>query len=62
MIAAARLRHSAVPNLRWLVGDMLTAPLVLDGYDAVTAVASVHHMPLEAGLSRLAELIWRRPG
>jgi SAM-dependent methyltransferase len=60
MIAAARLRRCAVPNLRWLVGDVLTAPLVLGGYDAVTAVASVHHMPLEAGLSRLAELV--RPG
>jgi SAM-dependent methyltransferase len=60
MIAAARLRHCAVPNLRWFVGDVLTAPLVVGGYDAVTAVASVHHMPLEAGLSRLAELV--RPG
>jgi SAM-dependent methyltransferase len=60
MIAAARLRHSEVPNLRWLVGDVLTAPLVLGGYDAVTAIASLHHLPLETGLSRLAELV--RPG
>ncbi len=50
----------STPNVRWLVGDVLAAPLDLGGYDAVTAVASVHHMPLEAGLSRLAELV--RPG
>ena len=60
MMAAATLRHSAVPSLRWLVGDVLSAPLVLGDYDAVTAVAMCTTCPLEAGLSRLAEPV--RPG
>jgi SAM-dependent methyltransferase len=60
MIDVARRRHAAVSQLRWHVGDVLTAPLPLGEYDAVTAVSSLHHLPLEPGLRRLAELV--RPG
>lgn len=45
---------------RWLVGDILTVELNPAGYDVVTALSSLHHLPLRAGLARLAELV--RPG
>ena len=60
MIAIARSRSAEVPGVRWLLGDVLTHDLEADGYDAVTAIASLHHLPLEPGLRRLAALV--RPG
>lgn len=62
MIAAARRRCPDSFHVRWLVGDILDRelPLAADGYDAVTAVSSLHHLPLNDGLDRLAELV--RPG
>lgn len=50
----------ATGRARWLVGDVLTTELHPDGYDLVTALSSLHHLPLRAGLTRLAELV--RPG
>ncbi|MDA3625804.1 class I SAM-dependent methyltransferase [Saccharopolyspora sp. WRP15-2] len=53
---------STAMNVRWLCGDLLDPELELDpsGYDAVTAISSVHHMPLDLVLTRLSELV--RPG
>jgi SAM-dependent methyltransferase len=64
--------HSQAPHLqapqpqasgvRWLTGDLLDPglPLDPDGYDVVTALSSLHHLPLRPGLARLAGLL--RPG
>ncbi|SHF81990.1 class I SAM-dependent methyltransferase [Streptoalloteichus hindustanus] len=62
MIERARARTPALPHVRWLVGDVLDSvlPLHPDGYDAVTALSSLHHMSLRPALTRLAELV--RPG
>ena len=60
MIAAARAGAAGMPNVRWLLGDVLTLELEAGGYDIVTAIASVHHLPLAAGLARLASVV--RPG
>lgn len=62
MIAAAQRRCSDSSRVRWLVGDVLDRdlPLPEGGYHAVTAVSSLHHLPLDDGLHRLAELV--RPG
>ena len=62
MIAAARQRCPDADHVRWLVGDILNPdlPLRRGGYDVVTALSSLHHLPLEAGLERLAALV--RPG
>ncbi|MEV0054492.1 class I SAM-dependent methyltransferase [Saccharopolyspora shandongensis] len=59
MIHQASARTSAT-NVRWLRGDVLDADLHPEGYDAVTALSSLHHMPLRPGLTRLASLL--RPG
>lgn len=60
MIDLARGR--AASNVRWLLGDVLDESLPLDprGYDLVTSVSSLHHLPLWPGLCRLAGLV--RPG
>lgn len=50
----------ATGRARWLVGDVLTTDLHPEGYDLVTALSSLHHLPLRAGLTRLADLV--RPG
>lgn len=44
------------PLLRYVVGDVLTAELG-DGHDLVTCVATLHHLPLRAGLARLRDLV-----
>jgi len=56
------LAMQRLANLRWLVGDLLNPalPVKHEGYDVVTALSSVHHMPLQPVLRRLAGLV--RPG
>ena len=57
MIEAARSASENLVNVRWILGDVLTLDLGADRYDAVTAMASLHHLPLDAGLQRLAALV-----
>ena len=62
MITAAQRRCADSSNVRWLVGNVLDRdlPLLEGGHHAVVAVSSLHHLPLDDGLSRLTELV--RPG
>jgi SAM-dependent methyltransferase len=59
MIESAASRCRSRTNVRWLVGDLLdpALPLAPEGYDAVTAVASLHHLPLRPALLRLAGIV-----
>jgi SAM-dependent methyltransferase len=61
MIARARATAGG-SNVRWLPGDVLdvSLPLEAGGYDVVTAVSSLHHLPLRPALARLSALV--RPG
>lgn len=56
-LAAATDRLAHLRNVTLIQADVLTAELPSGGFDLVTAVASLHHLPLEAGLARLAELV-----
>jgi SAM-dependent methyltransferase len=59
--ASARMIERASASgsrVRWIHGDVLTHDL--GQYDVVTAEASLHHLPLREGLTRLAELT--KPG
>jgi SAM-dependent methyltransferase len=62
MIERARALRPHAATVRWLSGDLLDPdlPLAPEGYDAVTAMSSLHHLPLNAGLARLTSLV--RPG
>jgi SAM-dependent methyltransferase len=62
MIERARTSWPRAARVRWLHGDLLDPdlPLAPDGYDVVTALSSLHHLPLNPGLARLASLV--RPG
>ena len=62
MIQQARRRQPDASNISWLHGNFLDpeTPLQPGGYDAITAVASLHHMPLLPALARFAVLL--RPG
>ena len=56
-LAAAARRTERLRNVTLLESDVFDAELPLGGFDLVSAVAVLHHMPLEAGLARLAELV-----
>jgi ubiquinone/menaquinone biosynthesis C-methylase UbiE len=60
MIAQAAVSGSQPDNLAWVQGDILSLDLPTGGYDVVSAIASLHHMPLGPALARLSELV--RPG
>src|SRR5947209_13960110 len=51
---------STAPAATLINGDFLTYPFEPASFDLVAAIASMHHMDLEAGLRRMAELL--RPG
>ena len=48
------------PRITFMQGDVLTAPLVEDSFDFIAVVATLHHLPLRAGLVRIRNLL--RPG
>jgi SAM-dependent methyltransferase len=59
----ASIQHARVQaptNVDYLVGDVLSYPLLPASFDLVTSVATLHHMAAAAGLSRMADLL--RPG
>ena len=53
-LEAARAQNSH--GITYLEADVLSADLP-GGYDVVTALAVMHHLPLEAGLERVQELL-----
>lgn len=59
MIDRARAASAHARNIEWMVGDLLETDLS-GRYDVVTAVSSLHHMPLRPALTRMADLL--KPG
>jgi 2-polyprenyl-3-methyl-5-hydroxy-6-metoxy-1,4-benzoquinol methylase len=53
-------RYAAADNIDYVVGDVLTHPFEAGSFDVVVSIAVIHHIGLEAGLERMAELV--RPG
>ena len=56
MIALAR-KAVLVENVDFIEGDFLNAPLHAQSFDFIVAVAVIHHMPLAAALTRMADLL-----
>jgi len=45
------------PNIAFVEGDVLTYPLPENGFDFISAVAALHHLPLTAALTRFDTLL-----
>lgn len=56
-VARARAETEGLPNVEVVEGDVMTHPLAPASFDAVLSVATLHHLDLEDGLRRLAELV-----
>ncbi len=56
IIEEASKRNSA-PNIYYLQADFLEADLSERSYDAIIAIASLHHMDLETALSKMKMLL-----
>lgn len=57
VVAEAARRLDALTNVTVARADIMTADLPEEGFDLVSAVAVLHHLPLEAGLKRLRALV-----
>jgi SAM-dependent methyltransferase len=57
MIAQANAASPQPPNIRWVEGDALALALDPERYEVITAIASVHHMPLDDALRRFRHLL-----
>jgi SAM-dependent methyltransferase len=60
MIALARRRSAGAARLHFVCGDLMTHPLEPGSFDAVLAVATLHHLPAQQALERIEPLL--RPG
>jgi SAM-dependent methyltransferase len=56
-VASTRREVDGLTNVTVIAADVLTHPFEPGSFDAVLSVATLHHLPLEAGLRRLAELV-----
>lgn len=54
MITAARRNAAGRSNVRFEVADLLETPFEPDRYDVIATLATLHHVPLEPALKRLA--------
>ena len=60
MVVEARRRSVGVANVDYAVADVMMESLPAGAFDCVAAVALLHHLPLEAALTRFGDLL--RPG
>ena len=60
MVRLARQRCADRPNVELRVGDFLSMELAPAGFDCITAVAVLHHLPLVPALEKAKTLL--RPG
>ncbi len=54
MISAARRGTEGRSNVRFDVADVLESPLEANRYEVISTLATLHHVPLEPALRRLA--------
>jgi ubiquinone/menaquinone biosynthesis C-methylase UbiE len=60
MIRVARERSKGLPNLTYRVEDVRTWQFPDSGFDCVSSIATLHHLPVEESLVRMARAV--RPG
>jgi SAM-dependent methyltransferase len=57
MIRLAQERSKAFPNIDFQVADFSARPLPAETYDCVATIATLHHLPLGASLSKLRQTL-----
>lgn len=60
MLRAARERSAGIANVAFEERDVLAWELPRERFDAIASIATLHHLPMEATLARLASAL--RPG
>jgi SAM-dependent methyltransferase len=56
-VERARASSLGVPNIRWQTADLLTCQPADGLFDAITALAVLHHLPLDDALTQLQRLL-----
>ena len=56
-VVTEAVRGSAAPNVHYFAADFLKTDLPEDAYDVIVAIASLHHMNLEAALTKVRRLL-----
>jgi len=59
-LARAEADAGGEPRIRFIEGDVMTHPFAQASFDAITVVATLHHLPLKLALLRFRWLL--RPG
>lgn len=59
-LSLARASSEPEARIQYIEGDVMTYPFPAASFDFVTAVASLHHLPLRAALARFRDLL--KPG
>jgi ubiquinone/menaquinone biosynthesis C-methylase UbiE len=54
MIAAARHRSDAFPNIEYVQADLMHWDWPVERFDAVVSIATLHHLPMEEMLHRMS--------
>ena len=60
MVSHARSFPNLDPRIVFVEGDVMTHPFPADSFDFITAVGTLHHLPLRPALARFRDLL--RPG
>ncbi len=56
-LACARNSEHSPPQIEYVGADVMTYPFAPETFDCITAVAVLHHLPLESALVRLRDLL-----
>lgn len=56
-VRRARDSSAGVNNIKWETADLLTFEAPDAGFDAVTAIAVLHHLPFEDALTKMVRLL-----
>jgi SAM-dependent methyltransferase len=57
MIRIARERSRQYPNIDFRLADVMTCELPANHFDCIVSIATLHHLPLEAALSKLKDAL-----
>lgn len=60
MIRIARARSAHLPNIEFLIADVMSYDLPPEGFDCIATIATLHHLPLREALLKMKAAL--KPG